>query len=74
MQFWWLLGVFGATLDEQEEDAVVKVGVGGTNNGAVPLSEGLVISFVEAVRHGLVGELGVLSFFKFFVKAECSGN
>lgn len=74
MDFGSLLGIIRAALDEKEEDAVVKVGVGGTNNGAVPLGEGLVVSLVEAIRHGLVGELGVFSFFKFFVKAESSGN
>lgn len=74
MDFGRLLGIFGAALEKKEENAVVKVGVGRTNNGAVPLGEGLVVSLVEAIRHGLVGELGVFSFFKFFVKAESSGN
>jgi len=68
------LWVVRATFNVEEENSVVEVGVRGTNNGAVPLGKGLVISLVEAVGNRLIRELGVFSFLKFFVEAESSGN
>ena len=47
-------GVLGTAFDGQEEDTVVEVGVGGSNDGSIPLGEGLVVTLVETVRHTLV--------------------
>ena len=42
------LRVVLAALDLQEVDPVIEVGVRGTNNGAVPVSESLVITYKQS--------------------------
>jgi len=70
--FGLLCGVLFAGLDSQEVDAPVIRSVGGTHDRAVPEGKGLVVGLVQAVRHRLVGELTLLTFFKLLVEPECS--
>ena len=44
----WRRGVVVAADDRQHVDSVIEVGVRGTNNGAVPVSEGLVITYKQS--------------------------
>lgn len=56
----------------KEIDAAIEVGVGGSNDCTVPVSESLIISFVQSVWNALVWKRTFLCFFQLFVESESS--
>ena len=69
---WWLTWIVFTAHNAQEVDAVLELGVWWTNNGTVPVGEGLIIWVVETVGDSLVRKLSLLSLLKLLVQGESS--
>jgi len=59
--------------DREEEDAAVEGGAGGSDDGAVPVGEGLVVGVVQTVGgHGITrAVLTILQLFQKFERSRC---
>lgn len=64
------IGVLSAADDRQHVDAVVEIGAWWSDDRAVPVSEGLVVSLVKSVRDG--GASSFLGLLELVVQLECS--
>ena len=68
-----VVGVVGSALNLHEVNSVVEGGSLGSQDGAVPVGEGLVVGVGKTVRDGLVAD-SLLSFLELLVEAECAGH
>ena len=68
---WWVCWVVWSTNDAQEVDTAVEVSTL-SNDGSIPVGEGLIIGVVKTVAARRIRKRTLLSLLELLIKLECS--